>query len=95
MYYEQIEANKEMYQRRADELSPENKNVGQIYLPDETSSDEALEVFHELMTEHGWLGIEYCVEAIHQEGGRYFDEMADDPEDILDDFELYKRQYDE
>lgn len=95
MHYEQIEANEEMYQERADKLSPEGTSIGSIYLPAETSSREALDVFHELMTEHGWLGIEYCVEAIHQEGQRYFDEMADEPEDILDDFQTYKEQSDE
>lgn len=88
--YETIEANRDQYQRRADRLAPENTHI-RVLLPAEESSPEALAVYHELMTEHGWLGIEYACEALHSEGDTYFDDFAEDsPRDLLDDFQRFK-----
>lgn len=91
MKYEDIKEKEQEYQERMDELRPEGTHMGSVLFPSEESSEAALRAFDELMTEHGWLGIEYAQESLHSMGGRWMDVNLDDPyEESLEDFERYK-----
>lgn len=90
MNFEEVENNREMYQERMDEQTPDGITLGSVLLPDEDTDPELLDVFHKLMTDEGFIGIEYTQEALHAEGGDYFTRLCETPETVREDFQQYK-----
>lgn len=86
--YEDLESNRETYEHRLAEWNYQGSSSmgSNVLLPDEDASPMAYEAFHRLMTECGMDGIEYAQEALHGEGGDYFDEMFESVEGVMEDY---------
>lgn len=89
MDYEQLKDNEDMYQERMDELTPDGTHLGSVLFPSADASPMACEVFHELMTEHGFNGIEYIQEGLHQNSD-YIATHFDTKEEVIADFERFE-----
>lgn len=87
---EQLDANDEQYtellkRRNAERSGSMGTNVLYPWEP----SEMAAKAFHECMTEHGHLGVEYAQEALHG-NGEYFDDYFDEVEEMREDLRRYK-----
>jgi hypothetical protein len=90
MKYEDLKEKEEEYQRRMDEETPENVNLGTVILPSENLDEEFYEVYDELMTEHGFFGIQYMQESLHSLGKDWMNIVGGSREEIMEDFERFK-----
>lgn len=87
---EEVRENEEFYQDRIDWWEEQNPGhmLGSVLLPHEGASDMAARAYHECMTEHGELGIEYAQEGLHQNHD-YFDDFFDSVEEVREDVERF------
>lgn len=92
MKFTEIEDNEEEYQERMDEMTPEGHSLGEVILPSENTNEDQLDVFHELMMDHGYAGIEYMQESLHRLGRDWMVAISSTPEDVMEDFEIYKEE---
>lgn len=63
-------------------------NTNSVLFPPEDSPEFLFEEFHSLMMEEGQEGVEFVQESLHS--GFFCEEFMSSPEDIRQDFELFR-----
>jgi hypothetical protein len=81
---QELEQHREFYQDRVDwRDSHVEGGMGTVGLPSDPS-EQAVRLFHIVMTEHGPEGVEYAQEGLHQ-NGEYFDQFFVEKNDSFDE----------